>query len=118
MTGGIVEAIQPLVMKGRTDCDPIMRYSISDLTTVDGGMFGGGSRPFGRYGYLTDSKTPDLYLLLPADREEVKTLFKCRDSSLPAYLLDYVRCQSHDKIIYPWNMGRGSVFPVGVVFFY
>ncbi|MGU5573598.1 hypothetical protein ACV1C5_09535 [Aeromonas caviae] len=118
MTGGIVEAIQPLVMKGRTDCDPFMRYSISDLTTVDGGMFGGGSRPFGRYGYLTDSKTPDPYLLLPADREEVKILFKCRDSSLPAYLLDYVRCQSHDKIIYPWNMGRGSVFPVGVVFFY
>ena len=30
MTGGIVEAIQPLVMKGRTDCDPFMRYSISD----------------------------------------------------------------------------------------
>lgn len=56
MTGGIVEAIQPLVMKGRTDCDPFMRYSISDLTTVYGGMFGGGSRPFGRYWYLTDSK--------------------------------------------------------------
>ena len=71
MTGGIVEAIQPLVMKGRTDCDPFMRYSISDLTTVYGGMFGGGSRPFGRYWYLTD-QAPDPYLLLPADREEVK----------------------------------------------
>lgn len=118
MTGGVTEQTQPLVMKGRTDCEPFNRYSTNSIIAVHGGSFGGEDEAFGLYGYLTDSNKPDTYLLLPADKDEVKTLFKCRESTLPSYLLDYVRCQSHDQIKYPWDMGRLSDFPVGVVFFH
>lgn len=113
---GIISQRQTLVIKGNPNYEHL--YITTSNVVVAGDIFESERGGCIFKGYLTKSESPDKYLLLPADKDDVKRLFKCRESSMPSYLLDYVRCSNHDQIKYPWDIGRQSDYPACVVFYH
>ena len=104
-----------LVTKITTDTE---RFITTENIMVNGGHFESEDGRLGFKGYLTRTKDPDKYLLMPADKDDIRKLFKCRESSIPSYLMDYVRCLSHDQIKYPWDVGRMSDYPICLFFYH
>lgn len=113
---GITSPRQTLVMKGDPSFERL--YVTTPNVVITGDVFESNDGSYAFKGFLTKSKRPDKYLLLPADKDDIKKLFKCRESSMPSYLLDYVRCLNHDQIKYPWDMGLQSDYPACIVFYH